>query len=246
MRVIPVIDLRDGLAVHAVSGEREQYRPVQSVLADSAEPLAVAGAFRERLGLRELYVADLDAIEGRGNHEPLIAALAEQAGARLLVDAGISDLHGVLRVLATGSRCAIVGSETLSNWEALQEIAAEVAAGRLIFSLDMREGQVLTRCPQLAGLAPLQVLEKVNHLGIKEVILLELTQVGTGSGINRALIGAARERFPGLRLLTGGGVRDAHDLKALAALGVSGVLVATALHRGAITRQHIAALSGRS
>jgi phosphoribosylformimino-5-aminoimidazole carboxamide ribotide isomerase len=246
MRVIPVIDLRNGLTVHGVRGERERYRPVQSVLAGSADPLAVAGAFREQLGLSELYIADLDAIQGHGDHGPLIAALAKQEGAKLLVDAGAADLPDVLRVLATGSQSAIVGSETLASWEALQQIVLEIAAGRLIFSLDMRDGQVLTRCPQLADLPPLEVLEKVRQLGIQEVILLELTRVGTESGINRALISTARERFPGLQLITGGGIRDAHDLNELAALGVSGVLVATALHRGIITRRHVAALTHRS
>ena len=32
MRVIPVIDLKSGAAVHAVRGERERYRPLRSRL----------------------------------------------------------------------------------------------------------------------------------------------------------------------------------------------------------------------
>ena len=65
MRVVPVIDLKDGTAVHAVRGERERYRPVNSTLAgDDGDPLALARAFRSALGLDELYVADLDAIGG--------------------------------------------------------------------------------------------------------------------------------------------------------------------------------------
>lgn len=243
MRLIPVMDLRGGLAVHAVSGERERYQPVKSVLADSANPLAIARAFRERLGLSELYIADLDAIQGCGHHRPLIATLARQESMKLLVDAGAADFQGVLDVIATGSHKAIIGSETLVNWEDLLYILSKIPADRLIFSLDMRDGQILTRCPELATLSPLGALENLHAVGVQEVILLELTRVGTGAGVDRYLITKARQRFPSLLLLTGGGIRDASDLNELEAIGISRVLVATALHRGIITRQHISELT---
>src|SRR4051812_49736255 len=65
MRVVGVIDLKDGTAVHAVRGERERYRPVRSVVGgDDGDALALARGFRAELELDELYVADLDAITG--------------------------------------------------------------------------------------------------------------------------------------------------------------------------------------
>ena len=68
MRLIPVMDLLDGRVVQAIKGEREQYKPVKSVLCDTSEPVDVARAFRDQLGLSEIYIADLDAIMGRGSH----------------------------------------------------------------------------------------------------------------------------------------------------------------------------------
>src|SRR4051812_6344144 len=59
VRVVPVIDLKDGTAVHAVRGERERYRPV-------GDPLSLARRFRDGLGLDELYVAGLAAVAGAG------------------------------------------------------------------------------------------------------------------------------------------------------------------------------------
>lgn len=243
MRLIPVMDLRGGLAVHAVRGEREHYKPVKSVLADSADPLALARAFREHLGLSEIYIADLDALQDRGHHRALIATLAKQESMQLLVDAGAADLQGALDVMAAGSHKAIIGSETLVNWETLPDILSKIPADRLIFSLDMRDGQILTRCPELATLSPMGALEKLHQVGLQEVILLELARVGTGAGVDRPLITKARQRFPSMLLLSGGGIRDVSDLNELKAIGISGVLVATALHRGAITRKHISELT---
>jgi phosphoribosylformimino-5-aminoimidazole carboxamide ribotide isomerase len=233
------MDLRDGLVVHAVKGERERYRPVTSVLVDTAKPLAVARVFREKLGLTELYVADLDAIEGRGQHRELIGRLAQEQTA-LMVDAGVADVAGALTILATGAHKVIVGSETLADWEALLPLRAAVPAGRLVFSLDMRAGRVLWGAASgLASLDPLELLEKLHRAGWQEVILLDLARVGTGVGVDRALITAARQRCPELTLLVGGGVRDADDLWELQGLGVAGALVATALHRGTITQAHL-------
>jgi phosphoribosylformimino-5-aminoimidazole carboxamide ribotide isomerase len=66
MRVVPVLDLKGGHVVHGVGGRREEYRPVVSRLTDSSAPADVATAFRDRFGLSELYVADLDDIAGTG------------------------------------------------------------------------------------------------------------------------------------------------------------------------------------
>src|SRR3954471_1764328 len=123
MRVVGVIDLKDGLAVHAVRGERERYRPVSSVLtADGGDPLALARAFRSELGLEELYVADLDAITGAGDNGGTIAALAREA--QVMVDAGVSDPGGARALLDLGAQRVIVGTETLPGPETLERLLA--------------------------------------------------------------------------------------------------------------------------
>jgi len=84
--------------------------------------------------------------------------------------------------------------------------------------------------------------------GVTEVILLALTQVGTGAGPDFGTLRAARAACPGVRLIAGGGVRTPEDLRALAEAGADGVLLATALHRRWITGADIRALraGGRS
>ncbi len=242
MRLIPVMDLRDGLAVHAVKGEREQYRPVTGVLADTADPLDVARAYHEKLGLSELYIADLDSIQGRGHHQALISRLAQQSGMQLIVDAGAAGVASAVQLLGAGASQVIIGAETLPTWETALAICAAIDPWHLVFSLDMRSGQVLSRCSQLAASTPIEVLDMLYRSSWREVILLDLARVGTGIGVDQALVAEARHMYPQLMLLAGGGVRDANELAGLKAAGVAGVLVATALHQGLITRQHIAAL----
>ena len=229
--MIGVIDLKDGVAVHAVRGERERYRPVRSTIVEGADPVAVARALRG-LGLRELYVADLDAIAGGRGHDDALRALAAEA--ELMVDAGVSDRAGVERVLSLGAARAIVGTETLDA-----SAFAELPLDRVVLSLDMRAGRVLARDPALATLGPGEALARLTRAGLREAIVLDLARVGSGEGPDVGLVGELHDRFPALALLAGGGVRDAADLQALEQAGAEGALVATALHSGAIGRDDL-------
>jgi phosphoribosylformimino-5-aminoimidazole carboxamide ribotide isomerase len=72
------------------------------------------------------------------------------------------------------------------------------------------------------------------------MIVLDLAQVGVGAGVATGnLCRQLRQRFAGLRLITGGGVRHEEDLTELAALGIDGVLVASALHDGRLMRNDL-------
>jgi HisA/HisF family protein len=242
MRVVPVIDLKGGTAVHAVRGERERYRPVSNALAgDDGDPLALARAFRSELGLDELYVADLDAITGGdGDHAAVLGALVREA--RVMVDAGVSEPVRARALLDLGAHRVIVGTETLSAADALDRLLAELPRGAVILSVDLREGRALSPDPRLAGVPALDAVARLHRAGLREAIVLDLARVGSGAGPDVALIAEIHAAFPDLELLAGGGVRDVEDLHALDAAGAAGALVATALHSGVIGPAELAEL----
>jgi phosphoribosylformimino-5-aminoimidazole carboxamide ribotide isomerase len=234
MRVVPVIDLKDGAAVHAVRGERERYRAL------GRDPLALARAFRSELGLDELYVADLDAISGEGDHSASIAALAREA--RVMVDAGVGEPERARALLDLGAQRVVAGTETLTGPDALDGLLAELPEGAVVLSVDLRDGRALSPHPRLAGLPALDVLARLRRAGLREAIVLDLARVGSGAGPAVGLIAEIHAAFPDLGLLAGGGVRDVGDLRALGDAGAAGALVATALHRGVIGPRELARL----
>jgi phosphoribosylformimino-5-aminoimidazole carboxamide ribotide isomerase len=225
MRVVPVIDLKGGTAVHAVRGERERYRAV-------GDPLSLARTFRDALGLDELYVADLDAIDGAGGSDAVIGALAREA--QVMVDAGVNEPERARALLDLGVHRVVVGTETLADSDALDQLLPEA-----VLSVDLRDGRTLSPDPRLAGLAALDAVARLHRVGLREVIVLDLARVGTGAGPDVGPIAQIHAAFPDLELLAGGGVRDAADLRALGAAGAAGALVATALHRGVIGRREL-------
>ncbi|MDQ7029086.1 MAG: HisA/HisF-related TIM barrel protein [Ardenticatenia bacterium] len=230
LQIIPVLDLKAGKAVHAVRGERERYAPVQGRLGSGDDPVALAQVFRDRLGLRTCYVADLDAITGAPGNTELLRALVE-VGLALWVDAGVSRLDQAQALADLGVAKVIVGSETLPSADHLVSLAAGFPPDRLVLSVD-RQGGTLRAPPEIK--TPRELVALATHAGIRQVILLDLARVGTAMGPPLDLLTSLRPHFPNLAFYVGGGVRHRADLDALAQAGAAGALVATALHQGTL------------
>jgi phosphoribosylformimino-5-aminoimidazole carboxamide ribotide isomerase len=243
MRLIPVIDLLNGQVVHAVKGDRARYLPVRSTLCPAPDPTMIARAFRDTLGLREIYIADLNAIQDNDHsaHRDLIASLASHERIEIILDAGISKVEDALLWLDRRIHKIIVGSETLCDSAAIQEFPKRIGKNRLVFSLDIRDGKVLSRLPKFAALAPIQALKLIENSGWSEVVLMDLSRVGSEEGIDHALVMEIRNSFPHLEMLIGGGVANSEQLVESRSMGVAGMLVATALHRGTITSRDVSA-----
>lgn len=233
MRIVPVIDILNGTAVHAVRGKRAEYQPLESCLCDSSNPLVVARAF-ESYGFEEIYVADLDAILGKGSNRQVIEQIAKQTVLSLMVDAGVSDLNSSLRLLDIDVGKVILGTETLLNLKVVKEIIDCLGSSKIVVSLDLKAGKLLSKSEAASAMTPIQLASALEAMGICELIVLDLTRVGSGEGVDIDLLKQMRKKLK-VRLLVGGGVRSIEDLVALKRVGVDGVLLATALHSGKIT-----------
>jgi phosphoribosylformimino-5-aminoimidazole carboxamide ribotide isomerase len=232
MRCVAVIDLKEGLVVHAVRGDRANYGPVRSRLTASAAPADVVAALRDRLGLTAFYVADLDAIQQRGSSRAIVAGLiASHPDCSWWIDAGFNAPSALEDYLMAPGAACVIGSECIrevTDYVALRAALPDPA--RAILSLDRRQGQFL-------GPAALWQQEA---LWPRTVIAMNLDRVGADQGPDLPLIARLKARAPAARIVAAGGVRDRADLAALAAAGASHVLVASALHAGRLVREDLA------
>ncbi|MEM2967995.1 MAG: HisA/HisF-related TIM barrel protein [Candidatus Bathyarchaeia archaeon] len=233
MKIIPVIDIRNGIVVHAVRGRREEYQPLKSRLCASADPLAVAAAFK-RLGFSELYVADLDAILGGKANSAILSGIAEKTGLELIVDAGVDSLEKTKLLLENHVSKIIIGTETLPAISLVADAVRVFGNEKVVVSLDLINNQLLSHLDPAMHMQPLTLLRRFQEAGVSQVIILDLARVGSGEGVNMHFVEEALRAFHG-EVFVGGGVRDISDLLALKSAGVAGVLVATALHSGKIS-----------
>ncbi|MBC5782232.1 nickel transporter [Ramlibacter sp. USB13] len=232
LQVIPVIDLMRGQVVRGVRGERHAYRPIVSRLADGSAPLAIAQGLRRAApppaGCEPvLYVADLDAIQGgTPQAEVLRDLLQAQPDLCLWIDAGFTGpdaLHALRGMLGTAAARLrpVYGSESLASPAALDVLADDP---RAILSLDSRLARPLD--PSGSWQRP--------EAWPRTVIVMTLDRVGAGSGPDLETFARLHALAPDRTWIGAGGVRDAADLRAAAAGGAAGWLVASALHDGTL------------
>jgi phosphoribosylformimino-5-aminoimidazole carboxamide ribotide isomerase len=241
MRILPVLDVMGGVVVRGVGGRRHEYRPIVSRLTPSSAPLDVARAFREHLGLDELYLADLDAIGGARPALALCEALRRE-GFALWVDAGIRSAAEARAVAEAGLEGLVIGLETVRGPEELARACREFGA-RVVFSLDLKGGRPLGDTSAWGGNDPVGIAAQAVGLGVRRLLVLDLACVGEGEGTRtEQLCAALAARHPGVEVAAGGGVRGQADLRRLRSCGVRTALVASALHDGTLTRPQLDSL----
>jgi len=251
MIIIGVIDLAEGRAVHARAGLRESYTPVRQVgeTAIDGDAIGLARVYIGR-GVDELYVADLNAIVNGGPAHGVVRSVAS-LNVPIWLDAGVSSADTAHGALAAGATRVIVGLETLSSFEALDDICRAVGGDRVAFSLDLRNGEPITLAGAAAPckgapddpghLSIEDIARRAVDAGVSALTVIDLARVGTGSGPDLEAIARVRAAVREITLIAGGGVRGPGDLARLADEGCDGALVASALHHGRLTASDVAA-----
>ena len=233
MKIIPVIDILNGKVVHAIKGQRHNYQPIESVLFKSTEPLEVAKGFRN-LGFTELYVADLDAIIDCSMDFQKLKNITDETGLKLMVDAGITSILRAKKLLGIGIPKLIIGTETLESKKFVEQAVEIFGSDRVVVSLDLKGEKILVKLGFDGCLSPICLLQDFKRMGVSQVIILDLARVGSGEGVDVDFLKKVIAEV-GVDVFVGGGVRDSNDLVELRNLGVSGTLIATALHTGKIS-----------
>ncbi len=212
----------------------------------SSEPIGLARAIRDNLGLHTLYIADLDAIGGAQPNLILYHHILMDHRT-LWIDAGVRDIDTVapLLELSCAGCTIVVGLETVRGPAELAGIVDLVSAEKVIFSLDLFDGRPLMACARAWATEDARELVRVAiEQGVRHVLVLDLSRVGTGRGLGtEGLLARIREDHPGICFSVGGGISTMDEVNALRAAGAHAVLVGSALHDGRIGYQQLAQLT---
>ncbi|MGL6073821.1 MAG: HisA/HisF-related TIM barrel protein [Fimbriiglobus sp.] len=229
--LIPVVDLLGGQVVRGIAGKRAEYRPWSEGRIASGDPEYVVTRLLEMTGSRWLYVADLDAIEGRGYHQDLWSTWPARFGVTVIVDVGLKHPEDILTFPEIPELVPIAGTETLAGPLA----AVWLKSRRCVVSVDSRDGIPLADPTWGATDIPDLAVEAQRFTGAEAVILLDLAHVGTTPTVPSERIRKTRQRLPAdVPLWLAGGIRTQVQLDEAHEAGASAVLVSSALHLGTL------------
>lgn len=178
---------------------------------------------------KQLYIADINAIQKNGNHNKIILEISAKFPAlSLWLDAGVNNINSA-KSCQESKLNTVLGSESIEDaaqYQALLSASQHQAILSLDYKNDIYQGAS-------------ELLNNPN-LWPSKVIVMTLNKVGSSAGPDIQKLQSIKCLSKHSSIYAAGGVSNINDLESLSALGIEGALISTALHNGTLTNDHIA------
>ena len=224
IKKIPVIDLKQHQAVSGKSGMRDTYQPLRTVFAPSSNPIEIAQGLKLN-GATEMYIADLDLIESNGHNINDIRMV--NTILPVIFDGGVKNFEAFEFFLEYAYK-VIIPTETLESIEEMEKIFEKFPKERIVISIDVKNNELFTKNLDLSLSEFKEILKELDP---NEIILLDISGVGTEKGYNRYLLDEFEDMKDKL-IIAGGLNKD--SIGELESLGIKKVLIGTSLHSGEV------------
>ena len=234
MQIVPVLDLSNGVVVHAKKGDRINYQPIVSHLCTSSNPIEIISSFLDLYNFKCVYIADLDALQKLGDNIEIIESIYRQyPNLEIWLDTGISLIEHYLKNIKLNSLRLIVSTESIDSISTFISILDDFPTHNFVLSIDYIEGKNLG--PNILNQSTLEIPN--------DIILLNLDNVGSNQGVDIPVNLNQQNLSNKINLYYGGGIRNYKDLIKLKTVGFTGALIASALHNAKITREDLNSIS---
>lgn len=230
MILFPAIDLKDGACVRLVRGEMGQ------ATIFNTDPAAQAKEFRDA-GCEWIHVVDLNgAFAGRPVNGEAVEAILAAVDVPVQLGGGIRDMRTIEMWLDKGVRRVILGTVALRDPLLVKEACARFPS-RVAVGIDARGGRVAVEgWAETSDITALDLALKFEDAGVAAIIYTDIDRDGVLVGPNVEAT-AALARALTTPVIASGGVSSLDDLRALKAVGssgIAGVISGRALYDGRI------------
>ncbi len=221
MLIYPAIDIIGDKCVRLTRGEYDKVKEY------SADPLEVAREFQED-GAEMIHIVDL---EGAKEGRPMNFETISKIDMPKQVGGGIRTYEDAEKLLNSGVTRIIMSTSAVENPDLVARIIRDFGADRIVISLDVKDGKIATRgWIETTDISIEEFLNKMCKIGIKTLIITDVSRDGMLSGINPDVISGFIGQ--GFEIIVAGGVSSISDIEKLRELGVDGAIIGKALYEG--------------
>ncbi|MBR5808700.1 MAG: 1-(5-phosphoribosyl)-5-[Clostridia bacterium] len=228
MHIFPAIDLYDKKAVRLLKGDYNQ----MTVYSDNPSEFALDF---EKQGAKFIHIVDLEgARDGTTPNLDVIKEITKNTNLFVEVGGGIRSMDVVKKYIDAGVGRVILGTAAVKDEEFLK-LAAKTYPGKVAVGVDILDGYVAIRgWTEKSAYTCFEFCEKMQNLGIKNIICTDISKDGAMQGTNHELYRELSEKFS-MDITASGGVSSIEDVKKLAELGIYGAIIGKAYYIGAIS-----------
>ncbi len=236
MLLFPAIDLYEGKAVRLYKGRYDE------MTVYSEDPGAIGEDFAA-CGAGHIHIVDLEgAKSGETPNFETVCDIRRRSGCFCEIGGGIRTMEVVERYMDAGMDRVILGTAAVTDRAFLEE-AVKRFGDRIAVGVDIRDGDVAIKgWTQDSGLDAFEFCRDMQDLGVRTLIVTDISKDGAMKGTNRTLYKDMSNQFD-LQITASGGVSSMEDVKALAEMDLYGAIIGKAYYIGAIDLKEAVALA---
>ena len=236
MKILPAIDIKDGVCVRLTQGNFD------NVTKYNNDPASQAQLFLEH-GFLNLHVVDLDgAKDGQRKNISQLNKILSLRELSIQFGGGVRTLDEVRNLLKLGINRVIIGTSAVTNFEFTETILKSIDLNSITFALDFK---VIDGSPLLAShgwqqLSQINLFDFIEKFKPRNVLATDIDKDGLLQGPSIDVYKEIKSFFPAINLIGSGGISSIADIKALGEIGIEEVIVGKAIYDKKITLEELA------
>lgn len=227
MILFPAIDLYEKKAVRLYKGD------YQNMTVYSDNPIEIARDF-EAAGATHIHMVDLEgAKDGTTPNLCIVEQIAKETDLFVEIGGGIRSMDTVERYLNAGVSRIILGTAAVND-EAFLKEAVAVYPGKIAVGADVKDGFIAIKGWLEKSILTLDTfLQKMEAMGIKNVICTDISRDGAMRGTNLQLYRELSQKYS-MDITASGGVSTMEDIRQLRSMNLYAAIIGKAYYTGAI------------
>ena len=223
MIIIPAIDIIDGKPVRLYKGDYNK----KEIVADDI--LETAKSF-EKAGAGFVHLVDLDgAKKGELVNSEVIIKVANTIKVPVEVGGGIRNFETIKYLIDNGVSRVILGTSAMED-EDLVKKAVDTYKEKIAVGIDCKDGFAYGRgWLESSSLYYIDFAKKLENIGVKNVIVTDISKDGTLEGPNVEMLKKLSEEVE-MDITASGGIRDLDNIRDLNDLNLYGAITGKAIY----------------
>lgn len=227
MILFPAIDLYEKKAVRLYKGD------YANMTVYSYNPIEIAQDFQKK-GCTHIHMVDLEgAKDGTTPNLDIVAQVCRETELFVEIGGGIRNMETVERYLEAGVSRVILGTAAVND-EVFLRAAVEKFGEKIAVGADVKDGYIAIKgWLETADITLGDFLEKMQSIGVKNIICTDISKDGAMRGTNLELYRQLSQKYK-LDITASGGVSTMEDIRQLRQMELYGAIIGKAYYTGAI------------
>jgi len=238
MLIIPAIDIYQNKIVRLSRGSFDFITFYKN------SPLRQAKIF-ESLGFTVLHIVDLlGSKTGKFTELETVKRIAAETKLKIEFGGGVRDVKTASEIFNAGVEFAIIGSLAVKNKKEFELIVESNSPGKIVAAIDSKNEKIAVYgWTEDTSTTIYEHIDYCLSLGIKNFLCTDISKDGTLQGTNINLYKKILKKYPGIKLIASGGIKNISDVQEVKKIDPYALIVGKAIYDELINLEELAAVA---